>query len=233
MKLNIKIVEDDKDDLNSFLSLLNSYPMPYEKKIVSYQNASSILSADSPTDIYFLDFELPDINGLETAKVLQKNNPDSIFIFVSQNEDMVFDVQVIHTFYFIRKSNLEIDFDRAMEKLKPILQDRKQVYCHKNKNQVIKIPINSIVYFEVFKNTVELHLNDGQKLIERKSLTEIVDELNNSMFVRIHHSIVVNLKEIERIENGSAILKDGNSLPISVRNLPQVIDAYESFEDDF
>ena len=233
MELNIKIVEDDTNDLNALLSLLNSYHMPYEKKIISYQNALSILSANSPTDIYFLDFELPDKNGLETAKILQKNNPDSIIIFVSQKDDIVFDVQVVHTFYFIRKSNLKIDFARAMIKLKPVLQDRKQVYCHKNKNQVIKIPINNIVYFEVFKNYVELHLNDGQKLIERKSLSEIVDELNNSMFVRIHHSIVVNLREIERIENGSAILRDGNSLPISVRNLPQVIDAYESFEDDF
>ena len=62
-------------------------------------------------DIFFLDIDLKEKNGIKIAEEIRENNSNAIIIFVSAMNDMVFDSLIVQPFYFIRKDN----FDRDMK----------------------------------------------------------------------------------------------------------------------
>lgn len=62
-------------------------------------------------DIFFLDIDLKEKNGIKIAEKIRENNSNAIIIFVSAMNDMIFDSLIVQPFYFIRKDN----FDRDMK----------------------------------------------------------------------------------------------------------------------
>ena len=57
-------------------------------------------------DIFFLDIDLKEKNGIKIAEEIRENNSNAIIIFVSAMNDMIFDSLIVQPFYFIRKDNL-------------------------------------------------------------------------------------------------------------------------------
>ena len=68
-------------------------------------------------DIYFLDIDMPNINGINIAEKINKFYQDSKIIFCSMRDDLVFDTHSVNSFFFIRKSNVESDLNKAYLKL--------------------------------------------------------------------------------------------------------------------
>jgi hypothetical protein len=91
----------------------------------------------------------------------------------------------------------------------------------KRKSAIFKIDVDEIVYAEsdgrqinvYFKNhtslTFYMKLNDLQKMLPDK-------------FIRVHQSYLVNLDEIEHVENGYLILKEGRIIKISKKYIDWV-----------
>ena len=60
-------------------------------------------------DIFFLDIDLKENNGIKIAEKIRENNSNAIIIFVSAMNDMIFDSLIVQPFYFIRKDNFDRD----------------------------------------------------------------------------------------------------------------------------
>ena len=56
----------------------------------------------------------------------------------------------------------------------------------------------------------------------RKSLQQVFDELNTSEFIFIDRGCIVNIIQIMKISGSTAILKNGEQLPISRSHLQEV-----------
>lgn len=56
----------------------------------------------------------------------------------------------------------------------------------------------------------------------RKSLQQVFDELNTPEFIFIDRGYIVNIIQIMKISGSTAILKNGEQLPISRSHLQQV-----------
>lgn len=66
--------------------------------------------------LVFLDWEMPEIDGFDLAGQLYLKNPHLKVVFVSNYESIVFDAYEYMPLWFVRKSSLERDMLKALQK---------------------------------------------------------------------------------------------------------------------
>jgi len=69
-------------------------------------------------------------------------------------------------------------------------------------------------------------LEDGEKIVVTKSLKEYEQLLEPFQFIRPHHSFIVNISKIvrlDRLDGGTLVLEKGFQIPISQRKFEQVM----------
>jgi len=80
------------------------------------------------------------------------------------------------------------------------------------------IPIDSIISCASEGNYTTLHLKNKQKITASRNLKEIEEILEDRPFIRVHHSWLVNLNEINKYvkgEGGYLVMNDGSSVDVS------------------
>ena len=83
-----------------------------------------------------------------------------------------------------------------------------------------------ILYGESHSNYTTLYFIDNSKMVVSKTLKEVEEMLVNYNFYRIHHSYVINLKQVNRyvkIDGGFIEMTDGKQLPISRQKKEEVM----------
>jgi two-component system LytT family response regulator len=76
----------------------------------------------------------------------------------------------------------------------------------------------NILYCESDSNYTTLHFIDKSKMVVSKTLKEVEEMLLQYNFYRIHHSYIINLKQVNRymkIDGGFIEMTGGTQLPIS------------------
>jgi two-component system, LytTR family, response regulator len=90
----------------------------------------------------------------------------------------------------------------------------------KSGGRVIFVPVDEIDWIEADANYVRLHLTGKDPLLFRKPISHLAEQLDNSGFIRIHRSYIVNvsrIRELQPCNSGEFIvsLRDGKELPCS------------------
>jgi two-component system, LytTR family, response regulator len=85
------------------------------------------------------------------------------------------------------------------------------------------VDTNSIIRCEASSNYTKLFFTDKQPIVLAKTLSACATALNDSNFVRIHNSHLVNKNFVQNIAvDGSVFLKDGTICNISRRKKREV-----------
>lgn len=176
-------------------------------------------------DLYVVDIELNNCNGLEISKIIKERCPQAVLIINSKRNDLVFESFRFGVFFFIRKDHFEIDMKFASARLLEHFKSTKQVYMYKQKQMSIEIPYEKIMVIEKVGNNIEIHLSDGRKLTENKSMKQILSEIKSNNFIQCHQSYLVNLSYVLRIEESDFVLKN-DKVQISRRYLKKTKEAY-------
>jgi DNA-binding LytR/AlgR family response regulator len=220
------IIDDDPKMLEKLKHALEAHHIKSIFTFTSTKNCSPELI--SKASLIFLDIEMPDDNGMEFAKRIRKNDADKKIIFISSHEQYVFDSFAAQPFYFIRKTDFENDFAKAMQMYRDDLKRNKKFFLVKQEGKLKKIEYSSIMYAEKYKNNVLLYLNDGSQIILSKSLKTLMDELDDG-FVLINRSVIVNLYYLTKIEDIYVNMADGNRLEISRRKRSHVTETLHKY----
>ncbi len=80
------------------------------------------------------------------------------------------------------------------------------------------LPAESIISCESESNYTFLFLKDKRKIIASRNLKEIEEMLEDYPFIRVHHSYMVNLNEVEKYvkgEGGYLMMSDGSTINVS------------------
>jgi two-component system LytT family response regulator len=101
---------------------------------------------------------------------------------------------------------------------KLVLKDAKAMYF---------VRLGDILHCEAGGPYTDFHLADGSKLTISRPLKEYEQILETCGFVRTHHSHLVNIAHVTRLDRadgGSLVLDNGHSIPISQRKWERVLD---------
>ena len=80
------------------------------------------------------------------------------------------------------------------------------------------VPADSITSCESDGNYTYLFLKDKRKITASRNLKEMEEILDDYPFVRVHHSHLVNINEVEKYikgEGGYLIMSDGSNISVS------------------
>ena len=173
-------------------------------RILEYDSGEALFSHPEREylDILFLDIEMKQMNGMETAKNLRKRNSHTLLIFVTAYPDFVFQGYEVHAFHYILKPYEEHKIQAVLEQaLEELGRDREPYFTLERKSGILKIPLKKVLAFS----------SDRRKVVifgSRPDFYGKLDEVESGLpdyFVRCHNRHLVNLNFVSALEKDRCI----------------------------
>ena len=211
--MKIAIIDDDISFLEMFNKKINSSMKKIFDQVIIDQY-TNINLFPFQYDIYFLDIDLIDDNGISIAGKIKENDKNALIIFVTSKNNLVFSALKVQPFYFIRKGNLDEEFETALTLLKEHFNQKS--YCSfKYDFEYIKILTDDILYLEVDNHLTSL-VTRAKAYHLYKPLKEIMNEINSDDFIQISRKNSVNIKHIKQYKKNAILLDNNQTLKIGI-----------------
>ena len=229
--LKTAIVEDDE----SYREELSSYVKRYASesgqdiKIFIYGDGSAILKECEPKyDIILLDIEMPEINGMETARRIRSVDPGVVLVFITNMASYAIHGYEVGALDFITKPvtwfTFQLRFRRAVERA-AMRKDEEILLA--GRDGVEKIQVRDIYYVEVQNRILYYHTKRGT--IELRGTMKSAEEtLFPHHFAKCNHWYIVNLAHVKRITKDTVIVGD-RELEMSRRARAGFLDALTAY----
>lgn len=169
---------------------------------------------NSPYDLYILDIEMPGMNGLKLAKSIREKDSKALFVFLTSYTRYMKDVFDVVTFDFIEKPISDEKLLQILERAATYLNITSQHFSFGYRASRYSLKYDRILYIEKKGRQALIHtFEDVYKT--NMTLEEIWKQLNPKSFVHIHSSYIINLYNLDRKDNETAIMRNGEKLHIT------------------
>ena len=214
---SIALCEDNslqREELKNNLSkVLDEIGVEY--KLLTFETGEDLLREyPENLDMLFLAIQMGELTGMETARKVRKYDDKVEIIFITALWDYIQKGYEVRAFRYLIKP---VKFKELQEQVtacvENILHKRYTYITIKDKNNVLKIRTEDILFLETFERKVIIHTN-SQDYIVKMSMNKLEKELNNKGFFRCHTSYIVNLIKIEEIKK-DYLLINKFTLPVS------------------
>jgi len=234
MPTTIAICDDEKNTRENIMRLVKS--QCEDCFIELYDSGDALLAAGKEYDLYFLDIQMPGINGLKTAERIRERQKaelraESVIIFITalrEYMESAFDVKAFH--YLVKPVN-EVKFAAVFSRA---LNDCRNEKCNAEKHIIIKsgnihhkIFLKDIFYVESRNNKVVVNGTDGAK--EYYATLREAEATLGDTFFRCHRCYLVNMRHIKRYNANTVWLKNGAEILLAKKKYPQFVKAYMAY----
>lgn len=197
----------------------------YLKQIVPYANIKKYekgqeLQEDLKKRKYwygaiFLAINMPDQNGINTARGIRELGIKIPIIFISSSEEYYREAFDVFAFQYLLKPLSYMKIKKILDKLKETegFSDERIIHF-RYRSQIYTLEHREICYISSSLHVVNFHLVNGETLCCRGKLSDFDDQLGESNFFRCHQSFYVNLDAVIGMKSNSFILKN-QEIPIS------------------
>ncbi len=227
MTLNCIAVDDEPLALGLVGAFIEK--TPFLNLTGRYSSAVSALQAliTTPADLIFLDIQMPDLTGLELARVLERSQRGSHItriIFTTAFDQFALDgFRVDALDYLLKPFNYE-EFLRAANKARQYFElvqrsepqpaalpsatavDVADDYLFlKVEYQLVRVAYQDILYIEGLKDYVKVYRQSDptKPLLSLTSLKSLEEKLPARQFMRVHRSFIVALDRIDAVSRNT------------------------------
>lgn len=217
MTLKIVFCDDDEEFLKYFIDKVMEIfqQMNVYVTIETFSSGEVMLNRimNDTADVVFLDIDMPDMSGFETALKLENLPGNPKVIFVTCMDHLVYDSFTYHPFWFLRKADLN-RLSEVVKKLIHHFKTEKYLFYFEIGGQKIHIPVDKIIYFESRNHDVAVSTESGTWKY-REKIGNIEKKLEGYQFIRCHHGFLVNCRHVALIGRGMLHLQNSHVIPIS------------------
>lgn len=228
--MKIAICDDERVWIDSVMTVLEDYSI--ERKIdIDYEAFDSYLKLEPKTeefDVFIMDYQTPEIDGLSFAKQLREKYGDKkTIIFLTSYQEIVYDTFAVRAHRFLVKPVDKTKFFEAMDAVigNSSLNINLSV---KSDGKVELIPIRDILYIEVADKECYICLEDEQ-VVCHKPISQLEEELLPHGFFRTHRTYLVNMANIRSFDAKTIEFKNGETIQMSKRRYKEFCGAYLDF----
>lgn len=205
------------DDEPLAAGLLESYAKrtPYLDLRGSYNSAIQAMKdlRDNPVQLLFLDVQMPELSGLEFAKILPK---ETKVIFTTAFSQYALEGYKANALDYLLKPISYEDFlistDKALEwfsiRLKQEIYRRDRFMLVKSDYKLQRVLLDDILYIEGQKDYVCIFLKNGENVMSLMSMKKLDDFLPKPEFLRTHRSYIVHMPEIQLVDRFRIVFDD-------------------------
>lgn len=232
--MQIGICDDQKEIREMIMEKVKRcYPT---EDMTAYRSGRELLDAHHLPDILFLDIQMPEPDGMETARELRKRDGQMIIIFVTVTEDYVFQAFDVGAFHYLVKPLEDEKLGEVLEKAVSQYKERalesmgarreRPSLMITSKGEHITVPFEDIVYAEVFNRKIILHTMDAD--IEYYGKMKELEKRAGEDFYRSHRAYLVNFNFVRRYNAAVIYLKKGQAL-VAKQNYQDFVKCYLRF----
>lgn len=212
----IALCDDESIENKNLCKLIDDYAIKYDYDIrcETFTSGAALLKSDLKFDMYFLDYQMDEMNGLELARKLRNEKNDlAAIIFLTSYREIVYDCFDVNTYRFIVKPITE-------QALTGILDDFMKtsiVFSRlslKKDGIIESLNTKEIYYVEALKKDCVIYLKNDEKTFNCR-LYEIKEKLHPEFFFQPHRSFIVNMNYIVKDDGKNITLSNGDIVPIS------------------
>ena len=165
-------------------------------------------------DLIFLDMEMGDLDGMETARRLRAADQGLQLVFVTGYADHVFDGYTVGALGYLLKPPKPEQLAEVLRRAQGALaKSLDQAYVCRSGDTYYRIPQANILRFSSDRRQIICHTRERDYTFYGK-LDQVAAELGSG-FVRIHQRHLVRAAAVERVDGSEAIMADGEVLPVS------------------
>lgn len=164
-------------------------------------------------NLIFLDMEMGDLNGMDTARRLRQRDETLPLVFVTGYPDHVFEGYQVGALAYLLKPPTPQQLDDVLTRAAAaLLRSEDQVYLCRRGEITYRIPRKDILYFTSDRRQVTCVTKDADYTFYGK-LDQVAQELGEA-FVRIHQRYLVKVQAVDRVAGHQVFVGDA-ALPIS------------------
>ncbi len=236
--LKIAICDDEEAAIAiisaSVEALLASKGIPSElHKFISAKKCLEYFKSEA-ADLLFLDIAMPEADGIMLARKLMslKTERKPEIIFVSNNQNRVFETFQVQPFGFVRKDNFMNDISNVLKRYvetKMTSKDTARQFEIHDASGVSLVRVSRIMYIESYRNTQTVHLHEGENIILHSTLDNIFSQVKDYDFIRIHKGYIVACAYIKNFGRNEIVLKSGEALPVGRVYYKEAMERYMTY----
>lgn len=227
------LIDDDQRNLQTLREKLSKHCPDVSVVALCESGQEGIQAIESlQPDLVFLDIEMPVMNGFLMLQQLSKQNFQLIFV-TAYDHYAIKAIRYSAIDYLVKPvdtTDLKAAVIRAgeMHQHYPNAQLAVLLEHLQKKNDRIAVPtaeglqfisLDDIIYLEASANYTNIYLVNKKMLVSR-TLKDYEDILPSEIFIRIHHSYIVNKNSVDKYikgDGGQVVLKNGTLLDVSKR----------------
>lgn len=217
-QMDIAICDDSIDYigiLEKYFDKMKRFDLCYdtflsgEDLLAAYKNNGAVY------DAIFLDMEMGGIDGIETANIIRSIDKRVIIVFItSYTKYMKRSFECLPFRFLVKPVSFE-DMEKVMCAVYRRLSEEKSTFVfYENRNKV-RLFCENILYFECQSHWILIHEKDNIYKICR-SMSDLYDQIDQSVFCRVHNSYIINFNYVKRIYENTIELYDTDKIiPVS------------------
>ncbi len=219
MKLKCIAVDDEPLALDLIGKFIQK--TPFLSLEAAFDNAIDAMEHISrhATDLAFLDIQMPDLSGMELARILDKQpaGKKPKIVFTTAYDQFAIEGYKVDAMDYLLKPFSYEEFLKAAAKVQAHYQHQRGLSGSKNDQtaqpdyiflkveyQLVKTLLNDITHIEGYKDYVKVHLvGKPHPLLSLTSMKNMEETLPADRFMRVHRSFIINLDHIESVSRGA------------------------------
>jgi two-component system response regulator LytT len=228
----VLVVDDERPALEDLGHLLKTSPSVRVVVLASGGAEALRALADDHFDVVFLDVRMPDIDGLELGKALNRFADPPALVFVSAYEDGAVSAfeHDLHPLDYLMKPVSRARVEQALGRV----GGQRTTNTGETDDDIIPVEHHrggatrlldrsTVLYVQAEGDYVRMYADSGRFLV-RAALSDIEQRWEQHGFVRVHRSYVANLKRAVEIRPklGGAVtivMVDGSEVPVARRQV--------------
>ena len=158
-------------------------------------------------DAYFLDIEMREMNGIETANAICALDRRANIVFVTSHTIYMQECFPYRPLDFIVKPVEKKALDRVVKMLiRNIMEERPRIAFNDNK-QLVQLYCDEIIFCESESHWINIY-TATEHYRTRMTMKELEERLTPRLFARAAKGYVVNLDQVRRIDGYDLHLRD-------------------------
>ena len=213
MTINCAIIDDEP----LAAGLLKSYveKTSFLQLIGCYGSAIEAMKElrDHPAQLLFLDIQMPELSGIEFARVLP---PNTKLIFTTAFQQYAVEGYKVNALDYLLKPISYDDFMKSANKAVEwfTIVQKQQAYATdrfmfiKSDYKLFRVNLDDILYIEGLKDYIRIYLQDGSRVMSLMNMKKLEDYLPHPEFLRAHRSYIVHMTKAESIDRFRIVYGD-------------------------
>ncbi len=224
--MKILLCDDNNDDLKKLQRMISEYMdsvvnIPYE--IIVY-NVSQQLDFEledlERADLYILDIDMPNVNGITIATKLKKIYPNLLLYFYTSHAEYATIGYRYDAKRYILKQRTEDELTEALDYACEVYRiSKKSCISISTSHGFINIPFDEVKYVEKEDRRSVIYTRDNEKVSDKRGIRELYKSFPQENFLFIDKGRFINVDYVYQTEQDKVILFDKNVFEISRRRI--------------